>query len=86
MTTGATVIYALDTPQEITLTSSEISALRQLMTYNGVTNITNSNGADMDVKYCTNKNLSECVIPITTALQAQIDELKSAVLSLGGNV
>ncbi|MGN1417408.1 MAG: N-acetylmuramoyl-L-alanine amidase [Oscillospiraceae bacterium] len=80
------VIYPLAEPQKITLTAAEMAALMELQTYSGVTNITNSDGADMDVKYCTNKNLSECVIPITTALQAQIDELKSAVLSLGGNV
>ena len=79
-------IWILETPQEISLTAAEMTELRQLMTYSGTTNITNSDNADMDVKYCTNKNLSECVIPITTALQAQIDELKSAVLSLGSNV
>ena len=86
LTTGATVIYALAEPQEIELTAAEISALRQLQTFNGVTNISNDSGADMDVKYCTNKALSEFVYPITMGLQAQIDELKAAVISLGGNV
>ena len=86
LTTGAAVVYALDTPQEIELTAAEMSALRQLQTFNGITNISNDGGADMDVSYCTNKVLSEYVMPITTGLQKQIDELKSAVLSLGGNV
>ena len=86
MTTGATVIYQLAEPQEIELTATEMAALRQLQTYSGVTNIFNSGGANMDVKFCTNKMLSEYVAPITTGLQAQIDELKAAVLSLGGNV
>ena len=86
LTTGATVIYQLAEPQEIELTAAEISALRQLQTFNGVTNISNDSGADMDVKYCTNKALSEYAFPITKGLQKQIDELKAAVISLGGNV
>ena len=81
-----TVVYQCAEPQEIPLTAAEMTQLRQLQTFNGITNISNSDGADMDVKYCTNKVLSEYVIPITTVLQAQIDELKSAVLSLGGNI
>ena len=34
-----TFIAELETPQEIELTAAEISALRQLQTFNGVTNI-----------------------------------------------
>lgn len=86
LTTGATVIYQLAKPQEIELTAAEMAALRELQTYSGVTNITNGSSADMDVKICTNKMLAEYVNPITTGLQKQIDELKAAVLSLGGNV
>ena len=84
--TGATVIYQIDTPQEIALTAAEMTELMQLQTFDGVTNISNDSGADMDVKYCTNKMLSEYVFPITTGLQKQIDELQAAILSLGGNV
>lgn len=73
-------------PQEIELTASEITALRQLQTYSGITNVSNDSGADMDVKICTNKMLSEYVMPITTGLQKQIDELQAAILSLGSNV
>lgn len=80
------VVYALDTLQEIALTAAEMTALRQLQTFDGVSNISNDSGADMDVKICTNKALSEFVYPITMGLQAQIDELKAAVISLGGNV
>ena len=86
LTTGATVIYALAEPQEIELTAADVSALMQLHTYNGMTSISNSGNADMDVKYCTDKSLSEYVLPVITNMQAQIDELKSAVLSLGSNV
>ena len=80
------VVYALKTPSEIELTAADVSALMQLHTYNGMTNIYNSGNADMDVKYCTNKMLSEYVLPITTGLQKQIDELRAAILSMGGNV
>lgn len=84
--TGATVIYQIDTSQEIELTASEMVQLRQLQTYNGTTNISNDKGAVIEVGYCTNKALSSCVAPITTGLQKQIDDLKAAILSLGGNV
>lgn len=73
--------------EEITdIPETEMQAYRQLQTYNGTTNISNDKGAGLSVKYCTNKALSACVAPITTGLQRQIDELKAAVLSLGGNV
>ena len=81
-----TVVYQLETPQEIELTAAEMTALRELQTFNGINNISNDGGADMDITYCTNKTLSEYVMPITTGLQKQIDELKAAVLSLGGNI
>ena len=73
---GSTIIYPLAAPLEIELTTADVSALMQLQTYNGMTNISNSDNADMDVKYCTNKMLSEYVIPITMGLQKQIDELQ----------
>lgn len=80
------IIAELAEPQEIELTAAEMAALRELQTYSGITNISNGSSADMDVSYCTNKMLSKYVMPITTGLQAQINELKAAVLSLGGNV
>lgn len=39
----------------------------------------------MDVKFCTNKMLSECVLPITTGLQKQIDGNKPALI-FDGNI
>ena len=80
------IIAELAEPQEIELTAAEMAQLRALQTFDGITNITNGSGADMDVSYCTNKMLSKYVMPITTGLQKQIDELKAAVISLGGNV
>ncbi|MGN1303802.1 MAG: hypothetical protein ACI4YB_02075 [Oscillospiraceae bacterium] len=81
-----TIAYQLATPFEIELTATEVDALRTLQTFDRVTNVSNSAGVEMSVKYCTNKVLSECVMPITKGLQKQIDELRAAVLSLGGNV
>lgn len=83
---GSTIIYVLTTPLEIQLTAAEMTALRQLQTFNGTTSISNSSGAEMSVKYCTNKALSEFVRPVTMGLQKQIDELRAAILSMGGNV
>lgn len=80
------IIYALAVPQEINLTAEEMSQLQALHTFDGVTNVSNDKGAEMLIKYCTNSALSEYVKPIKTGLQKQIDELKSAVLSLGGSV
>lgn len=76
----------LETEEITDIPETELQAYRQLQTYNGITNISNDGGADMDVSYCTNKMLSKYVMPITTGLQKQIDELKAAVLSLGGNI
>ena len=81
-----TVVGVLNTPQEIQLTAEEMTALKALQTFDGITNISNDKGAEMRVKYCTNRALSEYVKPIKTGLQKQIDELKTAILSLGGNV
>lgn len=86
LTDGSTVIYQLVEPTETELTAAEISALREMQTFDGVTNIMNDSGADMDVKFCANKMLSKCVMPILSGLQKQIDELNAAVLSLGSNV
>ena len=81
-----TVVYQFAEPQEIELTAAEMTALRRLQTFNGTTSISNSSGAEMSVKYCINKALSEFAYPITMGLQKQIDELRAAILSMGGNV
>ena len=76
----------LETEEVTDISEDEMQAYRQLQTYNGVTNISNDKGAGIEVSYCTNKALSTCVASITSGLQKQIDDLKSAILSLGGNV
>ena len=80
------LICELETPVETPLSETDLHAYRQLETYSGTTNIRNDKGAGISVEYCTNKVLSSCVAPITTGLQKQIDDLKAAILSLGGNV
>ena len=67
---GATVVYALETPTEAELTAAEISALLDLKTFDGVTNIFNSENADMLVKYCTSETVSENVYPMIQALKS----------------
>ena len=49
------VVYRLATPEEIELTAEEMAQLKQLYSYNGVTNVFNDEGAEMSVKYwCDN--------------------------------
>lgn len=50
LTEGATVIYQCAEPQEIELTAAEMTKLKELQSYDSVTNIYNNSGADMTVK------------------------------------
>ena len=80
------IVYPLAEPQEIELTAAEVGALKVLQTFDGATNIYNNGDAEMSVKYCTNNAFSDCVLPLVSGLQKQIDELQAAILSLGSNV
>ena len=68
------VVYALATPKEIELTAAEMTALRQLMTYSGTTNISNSDNAEMDVKYCINQVMAD-YYPIFAGQGADVQPL-----------
>ena len=69
------VLYTdLIEPQEIELTAAEMSALRQLMTYSGTTNISNSDNAEMDVKYCINQVMAD-YYPIFAGQGADVQPL-----------
>ena len=59
-----TVVYVLNIPQEIQLTAEEMTALKALQTFDGVTNVSNDKGAEMCFTYCNNKDLSDYVLPI----------------------
>ena len=61
-------------PQEIPLTAAEMTALRQLMTYSGTTNISNSDNAEMDVKYCINQVMAD-YYPIFAGQGADVQPL-----------
>ena len=69
-----TIIYPLAEPQEIPLSAAEMIALRQLMTYSGTTNISNSDNADMDVKYCINQVMAD-YYPIFAGQGADVQPL-----------
>lgn len=77
-----TIIYPLRTPQEIPLTAEEMSQLQSLQTFNGVTNISNDKGAEMRVKYCTNRALSEYGKPLIDSLKNKIDISKPTSFTL----
>ncbi len=84
--TPLTIVYELATPEEILLTAEEMAQLKQLYSYNGVTNIFNDEGAEMSVKYCTSPLMSECYLPFLEKQANEIEELKAAILSAGANV
>lgn len=69
------VVYQLAIPEEITLSEAENSALQKLYTFNTETAISNSGNADMFVRYCTDKALSEFVLPLITELKDLIEKI-----------
>lgn len=69
-----TVVYQLAEPQEIKLTAAEMTVLQQLQTYNGTTNISNSDNAEMDVKYCINQVMAD-YYPIFAGQGADVQPL-----------
>ncbi|MBQ5320193.1 MAG: hypothetical protein J6K17_13965 [Oscillospiraceae bacterium] len=71
---GATIVYVLATPQVVELSATEMAELQKLQTFDGITNIYNDNGAEMAVKICTNKDLSDCVYPLIKNLISKINE------------
>ncbi len=84
--TPLTIVYELATPEEILLTAEEMAQLKQLYSYNGVTNAFNDEGAEMAVKYCASPLMSECYLPFLEQQANEIEELKAAILSAGANV
>lgn len=81
-----TVVFLRATPEEIELTAAEMQQLKQLYSYSGTTNVFNDEGAEMTVRYCNSPLISACVKPVMENLQAQIDELKTAILASGAGV
>lgn len=67
------VVYPLATPEEIELTAEEVAQLKQLYSYNDVTNIFNDEGAEMSVKYCNSPLASECWLPLYEEIMAKLE-------------
>lgn len=72
-----TIVYQLATPEEIELTSGEMSVFNTTYTNDGVTNFFNDECAEMSVSVCTSPTLSNEVLPIIKRLEAKIDSLHS---------
>ena len=77
--TGAEVVYALEIPQEIELSSAGITALMKLQTYSGTTNIYNDEGAEMKVKIATNPIYTEIIKPVLDGFDKRIASLEAAL-------
>lgn len=73
----------LDVPTETAFTAAEIAAFAQLKTWDGLTKISNSAGAEMTVKVATNPLLSEYVMPVIDGIaakyEARIAALEAAI-------
>lgn len=52
------VMFCLASPQEVELTADEVSALMELRTFDGATNIYNDEEAEMNVKYWCDSNIN----------------------------
>ena len=73
-----TIVYEI-APEEIELTAAEMQQLHELMSYNGLTNVFNDEGADMSVSACTNQVLADEVLPIIDYLKSRITDLEAQV-------
>lgn len=67
------VVYELAAPEEIELTAEEMAQLKQLYSYNGVTNAFNDEQAEMSVKYCNSPLASECWLPLYEEIMAKFE-------------
>lgn len=77
LSTGATVIYVLEIPYETPLTDEEVEAYNSITMYKPVTNIFNSDNAQMKVDY---------VADTKAYIDNKFAELQIAIISTGGNV
>lgn len=84
-----TVIYVLNTPQEIELSAAEMAELMQLQTFDGVTNIVNDESAEMSVKYWCDNSINALVSNkaplIHTHVVADIVDFPDSLPANGGN-
>ena len=69
------IVYELAEPYEIPLTASELSALRNLRTYNPTTNITITDDPTVDIGYLLNTDNGQAVADVQNELQGQISNI-----------
>ena len=69
LTERATIIYPLENPVATALSAEEIQALNNLQTFSKITNIYNTENADVSVKYCASQTISDTILPIINCLK-----------------
>ena len=83
------IIYPLAEPQEIELSVAEMSALRTLQSYSGVTNVYNDEGAEMTIKYWCDGNINALLdtkAPLNhTHTVSDISDFPESLPANGGN-
>ena len=72
-------IYPLATETVAPLTSAELSAFRQLRTYDSTTNISITDAPEFKIDYLRNTDNGQAVADIQLAAQSQIDALAARV-------
>ncbi len=75
-----TFIYELATPEEINLTVEETATLFSLETYEGLTNVFNSDNALMSVKYWVNGDVGSLLTEISRNTNARLTALENAII------
>ncbi len=75
-----TIVYALETPQEINLTADETAALLSLETFEGLTNVFNSDNAQMSVEYWRNQALGSLLTSISRSTNSRLTALENAII------
>lgn len=80
-----TVVYELAEPYEIPLTSAELSALRNLRTYNPTTNVTITDSPAVDVGYLLDTDNGQAVADVQNELQGQISNIPAWLTGIPEN-
>ena len=75
-----TWMYVLDEPQTIYLTAKETQEMFALKTYKNLTNITNSENAEMSVKYWTNEDAGAFFSEMSSNYNSRLTALENAIL------
>ena len=77
--TGVKLLYILENPYEISLTDTELAQLRNLRTYNPVTNVTITDDPFVNVGYLLNTDNGQAVADIQNELSRKLDDVEERV-------